>query len=155
MSFDGRAFIRDFMCRQVIVTKVFHRCRVGNRRWWEAHDLKEPFVGWVVGARWLQNGERYDGCGGGGYLLGEHYDDYEPPGFHETETRLLAYLVTDWPTKKPRPVPPEAVEVSEFDVVPSFIDEQERKLLKEWGKRLPRDEKGRFVSGPMLPKEES
>lgn len=150
MPFDGRAFIRDFMCRQVIVTKVFHRCRFGNKRWWEAHDLAEPFVGWVVGATYLQNGERYDGCGGGYNMYGD-VDDYEPPGFGETKPRTLAYLVTPWPTRKPRPVPPESVKVLAFDVAPSTITESERKLLKEWGKRLPRDEKGRFISGPMLP----
>jgi hypothetical protein len=153
MPFDGRAFIRDFMCRQVVVTKVFHRYRFENKRWWEASDVT-PFVGWVVGATYLQNGRRYDGCGGGGYLLGEHYDDYEPPGFDETSPRTLAYLVTTWPTRRPRHVPPEAVEVFEFEVRPSCIDEQERKLLKKWGARLPRDEKGRFVSGPMLPEED-
>jgi hypothetical protein len=155
MPFDGRAFIRDFMCRQVLARQVFHRRRSGNKRWWEAHDLAEPLVGWVVGATYLQNGERYDGCGGGGYLLGERYDDYEPPGFGETKPRTLAYLVTPWPTRKPQPVPPEAIEVLKFDVVPSAIPESERKLRKEWGKRLPRDEKGRFISGPMLPKEDS
>jgi len=153
MPFDGRAFIRDFMCKQVLARQVFHRCCFGNKRWWEANDLAEPLVGWVVGATYLQNGKRYDGGGGYNSFTGE--DDYEPPGFDETSPRTLAYLVTPWPTRKPRPVPPEAIEVLKFDVVPSAIPESERKLLKEWGKRLPRDEKGRFISGPMLPKEDS
>lgn len=146
--FDGRVFIRDLMGRRVIYRQAFRRCRFENKRWWEVADLPEPLTGWAVGATYLQHGKRYDGQGGYDYF-GEA--DYDPPGFEETAPRTLAYLVTPWPTHRPHHVPPWAVEVLTSDVTPSALPEAERKLLKEHSRRFPRNEKGQFISGPLLP----
>ena len=158
MTFDSRKFIRDLMCRQVRVTHVYRRQRGSkDERWWESKPLAKPFVGWVVGATWLQTGERHDGDALTQDMWTGEWDGGDPPGFHETAPRTLCYLVTSWPTVTPHKVPPEAVEVLTEPVEPSamhFWNEAERKLMREMAPRLPRDEKGRFVSGPLLPKED-
>lgn len=142
LSFNGRKFIRDLMCRQVCFDRVFDRVfESGHKIGWEPSTIKSR-VGWVVGATWLQSGW---------YVKGS-YD--EPPHLQESGPRTLAYLVTTWPTSKPHRVPPEAVTVLSEPVKPSSLSDDERKVYQEWGARLPRDAKGRFVSGPLLPKED-
>lgn len=123
---------------------------MGDNRWWEVTDFYEAQVGWVVGATYLHNGKRYAGQGG----VYDHFGlyDYDPPRFKETAPRVLVYLVTRWPTHRPYRVPPESVELlTTDDIQPSAISNSERKLQSEQSNRLPRDEKGRFVSGPLLP----
>lgn len=142
MAFNSRKFVREFMCQQVRVDRVFERTFDSHgARGWATREV-DPFVGWVVGVIWLQSG----------WYVSADYD--EPAHLQESGARTLCYLVTKWPTQRPWRVPPEAVTVLSEPVEPSFLNDDERKLYQEWGARLPRDEKGRFVSGPMLPKED-
>lgn len=155
MPFDGRAFIRDFMCRQVRVTEVFRRVSdERSKRWWKPFPVTPPMVGWVVGVTQLQTGHRTPGDSAYHDPWTGEWEGGDPPGFEETGPRMLAYLVTPWPTVTPHRVPPEAVEVLSEPVKPYFWGEEDRKLMARDGPRLPRDEKGRFVSGPLLPKED-
>jgi len=145
-KFNGRAFIRDFMCRQVRASHVLYRVSDEHGKfWWKPFPVKPPLVGWVVGATYLQTGLRTPGD-----LPGE-WGEGDPPGFAETGSRVLAYLVTRWPTVKPHRVPPEAVEVLSEPVTPYLWSESEREMVAEEASLYPRDEKGRFVSGPPLP----
>ena len=146
-GFDGRRFLRELMCRQVRYRQVYYRTYGPDRkRGWEVRDI-EPEVGWVVGATWMQTGERHPGFGPG--LFDE--DGGEPPSFTETGPRKLCYLVTRWPTKRPEKVPPEAVEVlpgqpvPQWPVEPSYFDASTLRLMSEDAKQYAtRDERGRF-----------
>ena len=148
MKFDGHAFVRDWMGKRVTFKQFFFRRQIGDKRWWEVTDFYEVQVGWVVGATYLQTGKRYAGQGGYDYF---GLYDYDPPGFEETGKRVLAYLVTRWPTHKPYRVPPGAVELLTEDIKPSAVSDAGRRFQSKHSHRLPRDEKGRFVSGPLLP----
>jgi len=62
VAFNGRAFIRDFMCRQVRISQVLRRVHdVRGEKWWEPAPLMTPMIGWVVGVTHLQTGHRTPG----------------------------------------------------------------------------------------------
>lgn len=156
--FNGRRFIKEKMCRQARFTHVYERVRVPDpdkpdkcTRTWEAVELKEPRVGWIVGATWLQTGYRYPGFGGGYNVLGE-WEDCELPGFQETEPRKAAYLITPWPTVRPSKVPPECVEVLDEPVEPHYWTEEMIALTRKAVKNWAREPDGRFApEDPMVP----
>jgi len=140
-AFNSQKFVREFMCRQVRVDRLFSRAFEGDsKRGWASHEVT-PFVGWVVGVTWLQTG----------WYVSGSYD--EQPRLQESGPRMLAYLVTRWPTISPHRVPPEAVTVLSEPIEPSFLSEPARKAMARDSAHFPRDEKGQFVKGPMLPKE--
>lgn len=149
MTFDGRKFIRDLMCRQVRFNAAYHRVYgPGGERGWAVTSIREPQVGWVVGATRLQTGRRHPGYNAGFFDV----DGGEGPSFEETATRKLCYLVVTWPTKRPDKVPPEAVEVipgqqheQVWPVEPQYFDETTRRLQSETIRKcVERDERGRF-----------
>lgn len=148
MPFNGRKFIREMMCRPARFTAYMTRehGKEEGERVWKQWTIEER-DGWIVGATWLQTGKRHPGYGGGYNILGE-LDDYEPPTFEETAPRRLVYLVTPWPTAKPRFVPPECVTLIEDGEPfhPSKWDSAAREYSSQWAReRAERDEKGRWL----------
>ena len=150
MPFNGKKFIREMMCRPARFTAYLTREHGEEKgeRVWKQWTIEER-DGWIVGATFLQTGKRHDGYGGGsGGMLGLYEEDYEPPTFEETVPRRLVYLVTPWPTAKPRFVPPDCVTLVEdgepFN--PSLWDSASRELCSQWAReRAERDESGRFL----------
>lgn len=157
-----KRFAREMMGKQVRFTKVLHRVsvppeghedfgvkalKVAWTRTWKARDLRkgERSVGWVVGLRRLLTGKTAPGSGGGGA-----FDDYDPPTFHETGPRILAYMVVPLPTMKPIPVPPDAIEVLSEFVEPEFLDRKTREFWSKDAVNWPRDESGKFAKTPPV-----
>lgn len=140
MKFNGRKFIKEMMCRRARFTAYLTRehGEKRNERIWKQWGIEER-DGWIVGATRLQTGIWHPAYG--------DYDDYEPSTFEETEPRKLVYLVTPWPTAKPRFVPPECVTLvnddERFD--PSMWDSASRENASTWSLDYERDEKGRWT----------
>lgn len=159
-----KRFSREMMGKQVRFTKVLKRVGVSPREgdgtfeagwatgagspWtktWEARDLLkgERSTGWVVGLRWLLTGKTKPGTG-------YDYDD-DPPTFHETGPRVLAYMVVPLPTMKPIPVPPDAIEVLPEGFEPEFIDQETREFWSKDAVNWPRDKAtGKFAKTPPV-----
>jgi hypothetical protein len=136
-----KAFSKKWMGKQVRFSSVFKRVYIDSRQVsWRATDIQagERCIGWIVGIRWLRTGEVEPGFG--------RYEDYEPPIFHDTGKRILAYMIVPFPTMKPIPVPPESIEMLKDFVEPEFVDERTRRSLSKESIDWPRDHLGRFIS---------
>jgi len=147
MAFDGRKFVREMMCRRAVFRAYMKRVVLsdGATRAWKRWNLEER-QGWIVGATFLQTGVHHAGSGGGYNCFGEP-DDYEPPYFEETASRMLVYLVTPWPTAKPKYVLPEDVAVLSEDASfdPSAWNSASRELAAQ-SKDFARGNDGRWIS---------
>jgi len=132
------------MGQVVVVHATLSRVRDERQFTWEPSRLEAPRPGWVVGYRWLQNGERIPGCGGHGLE-----DDYDPPYFHEKGPRTPCLLVAFWPTMKPVNVPLESYRRAQANEKP-YLKKQvwtdaDRRYASENTENAPRDERGRFL----------
>lgn len=146
-KFNGREFIRDFMCKPARFCSYMERVHGEDRnRTWKRWGVEERH-GWIVGATWLKTGIIHPASGGyRGFL---EYDDFEPARFEETAPRLLVYKVAPWPTAKPLYVLPEDVTVIPEDELdgfnPSAWDAASRELASQWSKDYPRDDDGKWM----------
>jgi hypothetical protein len=138
--------MKALMGKTVTPTVKLRRTRWGGRREWVEEPIGGPGsinvgrAAWVVGHRFLQNGEIR--------RIGTHENIFVQ------EDTVPAVLVTYWPSMKPFPVPEDGFELGGEPVSTTKISldiakrrgyydhgEQMREVMKDW----PRDEKGRWL----------
>lgn len=105
-------FEEKFMGQKVIFNQEFTRvdirkyCDGATRIVSEWRPInRTPYLGWVVGIRWLQEGYTRDGS----HNNSAWGDEYEPPQFIESGPRKVCYLVASSSRKNPIRVPPGSI----------------------------------------------
>lgn len=140
------------MGKLVVVTQRLVRERSDDDRMlgrtWVPVSLPTPRTGWVVGFKWLQNGQIDPGYPGFNGIDG--YEPPEPTEFKETGPRTPAMMVCFWPTMKPDFVPMDGYRMAVPGEAPTSPaeqcpwDERAREVYRKIAAELPRDAMGRF-----------
>jgi hypothetical protein len=86
-----RKEMRALMGKRVLVFQTLERVSDGRSRYWQRTELRVRRYGWIVGFRWLLQGEVIPGTKPGWGI--DSYDYGEPSSFNETGPRTPCVLV--------------------------------------------------------------